>query len=108
MPLWPTSSLIAGDERVADRVLRQGVRFGDADAVDFTVEGRLEARPLAYTNTLEDYFSIFKRSMKEHCDEQHLQRYLAEFDFRYSNRAALEVDDFDRTIRALAGVTGKR
>jgi hypothetical protein len=37
-----------------------------------------------------------------------LQRYLAEFDFRYSNRKALEVDDFERTIRVLAGITGKR
>jgi hypothetical protein len=52
-----------------------------------------------------------KRGMKgiyQHCDEQHLQRYLAEFDFRYSNRVALEVDDFERTIRALAGIKGKR
>jgi transposase-like protein len=65
----------------------------------------------AYTNTLEGYFSIFKRGMKgiyQHCDEQHLQRYLAEFDFRYSNRVALNVDDFERTIRALAGISGKR
>jgi transposase-like protein len=64
-----------------------------------------------YTNTLEGYFSIFKRGMKgiyQHCDEQHLQRYLAEFDFRYSNRVALNVDDFERTIRALAGISGKR
>ena len=65
----------------------------------------------AYTNTLEGYFSIFKRGMKgiyQHCDEQHLQRYLSEYDFRYSNRVALGVDDFERTIRALAGITGKR
>lgn len=65
----------------------------------------------AYTNTLEGYFSIFKRGMKgiyQHCDEQHLQRYLAEFDFRYSNRIALDVDDFERTIQALAGISGKR
>ena len=65
----------------------------------------------AYTNTLEGYFSIFKRGMKgiyQHCDEQHLQRYLAEYDFRYSNRIALGVDDFERTIRALAGISGKR
>jgi len=64
-----------------------------------------------FTNTVEGCFSIFKRGMKgiyQHCDEQHLQRYLAEFDFRYSNRVALDVDDFERTIRALAGITGKR
>jgi transposase-like protein len=46
-------------------------------------------RDIAHTNTIEGYFSIFKRGMKgvyQHCSEQHLHRYLAEFDFRYSNR----------------------
>ena len=50
---------------------------------------------LAHTNTVEGFFSIFKRGMKgvyQHCGEQHLHRYLAEFDFRYSNRAALGVE----------------
>ena len=36
------------------------------------------------------------------------KRYLAEFDFRYNERAALEVDDFTRTMRALLGIKGKR
>ncbi|HEY1505626.1 MAG TPA: IS1595 family transposase [Stellaceae bacterium] len=65
----------------------------------------------AHTNTIEGYFSIFKRGMRgiyQHCGEQHLQRYLTEFDFRYSNRAALGVDDKERTARALKGVVGKR
>ena len=42
-----------------------------------------------HTNTVEGYFSIFKRGMKgvyQHCSEKHLHRYLSEFDFRYSNR----------------------
>lgn len=67
--------------------------------------------PENHTNTIEGFFSIFKRGMKgiyQHCGEQHLHRYLAEFDFRYSNRAALEVDDFERTLRALLGAKGKR
>ncbi len=45
-----------------------------------------------HTNTVEGYFSIFKRGMKgvyQHCSEKHLQRYLSEFDFRYSNRQAV-------------------
>lgn len=50
----------------------------------------------------------FMKGIYQHCDEQHLQRYLAEVDFRYSNRTALKVDDFERTIRALAGISGKR
>ena len=48
------------------------------------------------TNTVEGYYSIFKRGMKgiyQHCSEKHLHRYLSEFDFRYSNRIALGVDD---------------
>ncbi len=64
-----------------------------------------------HTNTVEGYYSIFKRGMKgiyQHCSEKHLHRYLAEFDFRYSNRVALGVDDGARATRALQGVVGKR
>jgi transposase-like protein len=64
-----------------------------------------------HTNTAEGYFSIFKRGMKgiyQHCREKHLHRYLAEFDFRYSNRSALGVEDLERAERALRGVVGRR
>jgi transposase-like protein len=64
-----------------------------------------------YSNSVEGYFSIFKRGMKgvyQHCSEKHLHRYLAEFDFRFSNRIALGVDDTDRANEALKGITGKR
>jgi hypothetical protein len=63
------------------------------------------------TNTIEGYFSIFKRGMKgvyQHCGEKHLHRYLAEFDFRYSNRVRIGIDDKARADRALDGVVGKR
>jgi transposase-like protein len=63
------------------------------------------------TNTIEGYYSIFKRGMKgvyQHCSEKHLHRYLAEFDFRYSNRSRLGVEDLERTRRALTGFSGKR
>jgi hypothetical protein len=69
------------------------------------------ARGTISTNTVEGYFSIFKRGMKgvyQHCSEAHLHRYLAEFDFRYSNRAALEIDDKERAVKALKGIQGKR
>jgi transposase-like protein len=65
----------------------------------------------AHTNTAEGFFSIFKRGMTgvyQHCNERHLHRYLAEFDFRYSNRVKLGVDDVARTERALKGIVGKR
>jgi transposase-like protein len=65
----------------------------------------------AHTNTLEGYFSIFKRGMKgvyQHYGEQHLKCYLAEFDFRYSNRVALGVNDDGRTFKCLSGAFGRR
>jgi hypothetical protein len=48
------------------------------------------------------------KGVYQHCGEKHLHRYLAEFDFRYSNRVALGVDDPARTTRALKGIVGKR
>jgi transposase-like protein len=65
----------------------------------------------ATTNTIEGFFSTFKRGMTgvyQHCSSDHLHRYLSEFDFRYNNRAALEVDDKQRVDNALAGIGGKR
>jgi hypothetical protein len=61
-----------------------------------------------HTNTIEGFFSIFKRGMKgvyQHCSEKHLHRYLAEFDFRYSERT---ISDSERAQSALSGITGKR
>jgi hypothetical protein len=65
----------------------------------------------AHSNTVENYFSILKRGIVgvyHHVSEAHLQRYLAEFDFRYSNRQGRGVDDVSRADRALQGVKGKR
>lgn len=62
-------------------------------------------------NSAEGYYSIFKRGMigiYQHCAEKHLHRYLAEFDFRYTHRIKLGVDDVARADRALIGVVGKR
>jgi transposase-like protein len=64
-----------------------------------------------HTNTAENYFSILKRGINgvyHHVSEAHLPRYLAEFDFRYNNRAANGVTDAERTRRALVGTEGKR
>jgi hypothetical protein len=63
------------------------------------------------TNTVEGFYSIFKRGMKgiyQHCAEKHIHRYLPEFDFRYSNRVALGVHDEARADLALRGIVGKR
>ncbi|KEQ53703.1 IS1595 family transposase [Sphingobium chlorophenolicum] len=64
-----------------------------------------------HSNTVEGYFSIFKRGMKgvyQLCSERHLHRYLAEFEFRYNNRIALGCNDADRADALLSGVIGKR
>ena len=69
------------------------------------------ARGYVHTNTVEGYFSIFKRGMKgvyQHCKERHLHRYLAEFDFRYNAREAVGVNDTKRADKALGQVVGKR
>jgi hypothetical protein len=86
-----------------------GRRFASHEAVDHGAEEWV--RGDAHTNTVEGYFSIFKRGrvgVYQHCSERHLHRYLTEFDFRYSNRVRLGVDDTERTRRAIAGAEGKR
>jgi ISXO2-like transposase domain len=64
-----------------------------------------------HTNTVEGFYSVFKRGMKgdyQHCSERHLHRYLSEFDFRYSNRSKLGVEDIKRSEKAIIGAAGKR
>lgn len=63
------------------------------------------------TNAVENFFGNFKRSMKgtyRFCSEQHLKRYLSEFEFRHNNRSGLGVNDGERTAMALKGAEGKR
>ena len=86
-----------------------GKEFASHDSVNHTRKEYV--RGDVTTNTVEGYFSIFKRGMKgvyQHCSEKHLQRYLHEFDFRYSNRIALGVDDAERAMLAAKGAEGKR
>jgi transposase-like protein len=64
-----------------------------------------------HTNTLENFFSIFKRGLVgvyQHMDKKHLDRYLAEFDFRRNTRAKLGINDTARTAMAVQGFKGKR
>jgi hypothetical protein len=72
---------------------------------------RYEAEGIVHTNSIEGVFSIFKRGMTgvyQHCDEKHLHRYLAEYDFRYNHRIKLGFTDTDRTFNAVTGAAGKR
>lgn len=90
-----------------------GKRFFDHRTVNHSKGeyARDKGDGLVTTNAVEGFFSIFKRGMigvYQHCGEQHLHRYVAEFDFRYTNRIKLSIDDAERTTRTLRGAEGKR
>jgi transposase-like protein len=107
--LDPDTRLLTDSANVYRRV---GGMLAGHGAVNHSVgEYVREADATIHTNTVEGTFSIFKRGMRgiyQHCAKKHLHRYLAEFDFRYSNRIAVGIDDSRRADRALAGVRGKR
>ena len=86
-----------------------GTEFASHDSVD---HGAGEyGRGDIHTNTVEGYYSIFKRGMRgvyQHCGKRHLHRYAAEFEFRYNNRVTNGKDDSCRAAIALRGMVGKR
>lgn len=90
----------------ARHYVKVGREFADHQVVRHNI-GEY-GRGKAHTNTIEGFFSIFKRGMKgvyQHCGEKHLHRYLAEFDFRYTER---NISDFERASLALMGIQGRR
>jgi len=100
-------SAVMTDELKAYKKL--GDEFASHEAVNHSIKEYVRGN--VTTNTVEGYYSIFKRGMRgvyQHCSEKHLHRYLSEFDFRYSNRVALGVNDETRAEKALQGITGKR
>ena len=98
--------LFTDDAKMYRRIAK---RFADHQTVDHTASEYV--RDEVHTNTIEGFFSIFKRGMKgiyQHCGKGHLHRYLAEFDLRYDNRIALGIGDSARANNILMGVVGKR
>ncbi len=108
---------------VTENVARESVLYTDesrlyagmvdvfADHQSVKHSRREYVRGVVHSNTIESYFSIFKRGMRgtyQHCAEKHLHRYLAEFDFRHNRRVALGVNDLARADAILGGVVGKR
>jgi hypothetical protein len=90
-----------------------GADFARHDTVDHSKDeyARRDGGTTITTNTIESYFSAFKRGMRgtyQHCAEKHLHRYLADFDFRYNNRVALGVGDTSRANELAKGIVGKR
>jgi len=99
----------------ANRYTKLGAEFAPHQSVDHSRDeyGYYDPRTetTVSTNTIEGYFSIFKRGMKgvyQHCGEKHLHRYLAEFDFRYTNRSARGIEDAERASLLAKGIVGKR
>lgn len=85
-----------------------GREYASHETVDHNYE---YVRGDAHTNTAESYFAILKRGINgvyHHVSEAHLQRYLAEFDFRYNHRTANGFTDAQRTHQALAQTADKR
>jgi transposase-like protein len=104
---------IARESRLHTDESRLYIKVGKEFAAHETVTHSANeyVRGDVHTNTVEGYFSIFKRGMRgvyQHCGEKHLHRYLAEYDFRYNHRVALGYSDIDRTKLAIQGVAGKR
>lgn len=120
----PDGNMFKGIRRALDRNVSSNARLSTDEAKMYTRIAKRFAEHLTvkhrnlewvrgdgHTNTLEGYFSVFKRGMRgiyQHCSGDHLHRYLAEFDFRYNNRAKLGVVDSERADRLIAGVVGKR
>src|SRR4051794_4271338 len=86
-----------------------GTGFTSHETVNHSIKEYV--RGDAHTNTIEGYFSIFKRGIYgtyHHVSAEHLKRYLCEFDFRYNERIALGVNDTERTEKAIRGASGRR
>jgi transposase-like protein len=102
-------SYLMTDENTAYTKL--GKEFGGHGTVNHSANEYARLGGFIHINTAENYFSIFKRGVYgtyHHISEQHLGRYLAEFDFRYNNRSGLGVNDRARADKLLNGITGKR
>lgn len=114
------SSILYTNVHRDSRLLTDEAHFYKRPGLEFRAHGRVNHSQeewvyagdrSIHTNTIEGFFGIFKRGMKgvyQHCSSKHLQRYLHEFDFRYTFRAANGYDDAARTAEALKGARGKR
>jgi transposase-like protein len=102
----PEAVLMTDDARMYRKIAKQ---FADHKVVNHSAGEYV--RGDAHTNTIEGFFSIFKRGIVgiyQHVSAEHLHRYLSEFDFRYNNRIALEINDQQRADKLLEGIVGKR
>jgi transposase-like protein len=106
----PKSHFMTDEEK---SLVAIGWNFASHDTVTHSKDEyvRYEGDKVITTNTVEGFFSILKRGIYgiyQHVSEAHLHRYLKEFDFRYSNREKLGVNDTARASIALKGAKGRR
>ena len=90
----------------AKQYTKLGKEFARHETVNHSIHEYV--RGDATTNTIENYFSILKRGLTgvyQHVSEQHLKRYICEFDYRYNTR---KISDAERANMALEGISGKR
>lgn len=101
------TTLVTDESRLYTKA---GTEYADHQTVLHTAKKYVNEAGFT-TNHVENFFGVLKRGMRgtyTHCDEKHLQRYVAEFQFRYNNRSGLGVSDGERTAKALKGIEGKR
>jgi transposase-like protein len=102
------STLMTDDSTIYPKI---GKEFANHHSVNHSADEYVRLGGYVHTNTVEGYYSILKRGITgvyHSVSEAHLPRYLNEFDFRYSNRSKLGVEDAERAAKALKGAEGKR
>jgi transposase-like protein len=102
-------SYLATDENPAYTKL--GKEFDGHGTVNHSANEYTRLGSFIHVNSAGNYFSIFKRGVIgtfHHVSEQHLHRYLAEFDFRYNSRSGLGIEDAERASKIAAGTANKR
>ena len=105
--IYRNATLVTDESRLYTQLGRE---FVDHQTMKHVAQEYVNALGFT-TNNVENFFGVFKRGMRgtyTFCGEQHLQRYLTEFQFRYNNRSGLGVTDGERTAIALKGIEGKR
>jgi transposase-like protein len=104
--LSPNSSLMTDE---GGQYFHAGKGFARHETVNHSADEYV--RGDAHTNCVESYFATLKRGVigtYHHVSQQHLKRYLAEFDYRYNEREALGVSDAERMSKSVTGIVGKR
>ena len=103
------SSILNTDAASAN--MAPGTYFADYAMVNHAAGEYVKDDGKTHTQTVESFFTIMKRGVMgsfHSVSEQHLQRYVDEFAFRWNARASLGVEDAERAARMVKGAVAKR